>query len=56
MCLQFQKLGFMICKKIIVYLLKIKSKQNFVNLFKIGCKYEGLYHIYKISAHCKGRQ
>ena len=46
MCLQFQKLGFMICKEIIVYLLKVKAKQSFVNLIKIGCICEGLYHIY----------
>ena len=42
MCLFYQKLEFVICKKIIVYLLKVKAKQNFVNLSKIGCKYEGL--------------
>ena len=29
MCLFFQKHGFVICKKIIVYLLKFKSKQCF---------------------------
>ena len=56
MCLFFQKHGFVTCKKIIVYLLKFKSKQSFANLIKIGSICEGLYHIYKISAHCKGRQ
>ena len=46
MCLQFQKLGFMICKEIIVNLLKVKAKQSFANLIKIGSICEGLYHIY----------
>ena len=36
MCLFFQKHGFVICKKIIVYLLKFKSKQSFANLLKLG--------------------
>ena len=36
MGLQYQKLGFMICEKIIVYLIKIKAKKSFANLPKLG--------------------